>query len=69
MISGRCPICSKTFEIAKLDDLPSFPFCCERCRLVDIGRWIDGAYVIPGRSAAPAPADSGESDEADTNGE
>jgi uncharacterized protein len=48
MIRGRCPICSKRFEIAKLDDLPGFPFCSERCRLIDLGRWIDGAYTIPG---------------------
>ncbi|MGC8640142.1 MAG: DNA gyrase inhibitor YacG [Isosphaeraceae bacterium] len=51
MIKGRCPICSKSFEIARLDDLPSFPFCSDRCRLIDLGRWIDGAYVIPGSPA------------------
>ena len=53
MIKGRCPICAKPLEIAKLADLPSFPFCSERCRLIDLGRWIDGAYVVPG-----PPADS-----------
>ena len=47
MIRGRCPICSKTFELARLDDLPSFPFCSDRCRMVDLGRWIDGSYTIP----------------------
>lgn len=48
MIKVRCPICSNTLEIEKLDDLPSFPFCSERCRLIDLGRWIDGVYTIPG---------------------
>jgi endogenous inhibitor of DNA gyrase (YacG/DUF329 family) len=48
MIRGKCPICGKTFEIEKLDALPSFPFCSDRCRMVDLGRWIDGAYAIPG---------------------
>lgn len=47
MIRGRCPICSKGFEIDRMEDLPSFPFCSERCRLIDLGRWIDEAYVIP----------------------
>ncbi len=42
MIRGRCPTCSKEFAIEALDDLPSFPFCSDRCRLVDLGRWIDG---------------------------
>ena len=24
------------------------PFCSERCRLVDLGAWIDEKYAIPG---------------------
>ena len=55
MIRGRCPICEKSYEIAGLDDLPSFPFCSERCRLIDLGRWADGTYVIPGRPAPTQP--------------
>jgi endogenous inhibitor of DNA gyrase (YacG/DUF329 family) len=59
MIRGRCPICSKTFSVAKLDDLPSFPFCSDRCRLIDLGRWIDGDYAIPvGSSASPDAEDN-----------
>ena len=27
---------------------PDFPFCSRRCRMVDLGRWIEGRYVIPG---------------------
>jgi len=51
MIRGRCPICSRTFEAQSLDAHPSFPFCSPRCRLVDLGRWIDGAYAIPAGEA------------------
>jgi uncharacterized protein len=25
---------------------PEFPFCSERCRLVDLGKWASGGYVI-----------------------
>jgi endogenous inhibitor of DNA gyrase (YacG/DUF329 family) len=46
MIQGRCPICARSFAIAALADLPSFPFCSPRCRLIDLGRWIDGAYTV-----------------------
>jgi endogenous inhibitor of DNA gyrase (YacG/DUF329 family) len=63
MIQGKCPICGKTFQTATLDDLPSFPFCSERCRLVDLGRWIDGDYAIPGRPEPPPGAQSDEEDE------
>ena len=55
MIRGRCPICGKSFEVATPADLPSFPFCSDRCRLVDLGRWIDGAYAVPGPEV---PADT-----------
>ena len=26
----------------------AFPFCSRACRLVDLGRWLDGAYRVPG---------------------
>ena len=24
------------------------PFCSERCKLIDLGNWASGEYVIPG---------------------
>ena len=27
----------------------SKPFCSERCRDVDLNRWLSGAYAIPAR--------------------
>jgi endogenous inhibitor of DNA gyrase (YacG/DUF329 family) len=57
MIKGRCPTCGTSYEIQTLDDLPAFPFCSDRCRLVDLGRWIDGAYVIPGPEVPSPPAE------------
>lgn len=57
MIRGRCPTCSKAFEVASLDDLPSFPFCSDRCRLIDLGRWIDGTNAIPADAPLPLPED------------
>ncbi len=56
MIRGRCPTCRKSFEAASLADLPAFPFCSERCRLVDLGRWLDDRHGVP---AAP-PSDPDE---------
>jgi endogenous inhibitor of DNA gyrase (YacG/DUF329 family) len=55
MIRGTCPICGRAFEVATIDDLPSFPFCSNRCKLIDLGRWIDGAYVIPGPAVPMEP--------------
>jgi endogenous inhibitor of DNA gyrase (YacG/DUF329 family) len=39
----KCPICKKTVETSS----PDAPFCSERCRIIDLGNWASGAYVIP----------------------
>lgn len=38
----HCPICKKL--VGKRD--PEFPFCSERCRLLDLGKWASGGYVV-----------------------
>ena len=38
----RCPICKK--EVKNTD--AEFPFCSDRCRTIDLGKWASGAYVI-----------------------
>lgn len=38
----RCPICKKPVP----NKNPDFPFCSERCRLIDLGKWASGEYVI-----------------------
>jgi endogenous inhibitor of DNA gyrase (YacG/DUF329 family) len=43
----KCPICKK--DVKRGD--PDFPFCSERCRLIDLGNWASGKYVIPGSPA------------------
>ena len=43
----RCPICKKSVARESED----FPFCSERCRLTDLGRWATGDYRIPGEPA------------------
>jgi endogenous inhibitor of DNA gyrase (YacG/DUF329 family) len=40
-----CPICGKPATEA------SKPFCSERCRDVDLNRWLSGSYVIPAASS------------------
>jgi endogenous inhibitor of DNA gyrase (YacG/DUF329 family) len=42
----KCPICKKPVKAGT----PDVPFCSERCRKIDLGKWASGAYVI----ASPA---------------
>jgi uncharacterized protein len=47
----KCPICGKpAIEASK-------PFCSERCRDVDLNRWLSNSYAIPGRPEADEDAD------------
>jgi len=47
----KCPTCKKPVE----EQQPVYPFCSERCKLIDLGRWASEAYVIsaPVQSSDP----------------
>ncbi len=42
-----CPTCKAVTTWA---ENPWRPFCSERCKLIDLGRWAAEEYRIPGRS-------------------
>jgi uncharacterized protein len=68
-MKANCPICRKRTESEMHAD---FPFCSERCRLIDLGNWASEKYVISEpafdesmyedveRDATPSDADSSE---------
>lgn len=39
----RCPICKATTDSEMHKD---FPFCSERCRMMDLGNWSSEKYVV-----------------------
>jgi len=45
----KCPKCKKEFRYY---DSEFRPFCCERCKMVDLGKWVTGEYAIPARPEA-----------------
>ena len=42
-----CHVCSKAVR----PKTRFVPFCSERCKMVDLGRWFTGEYVIAGEDA------------------
>lgn len=42
VVKLRCPICKK--PVKRTD--PDSPFCGDRCRMIDLGKWASGQYVI-----------------------
>jgi len=53
----KCPTCSKQVD---WQDNPFRPFCSERCKLVDLSKWVSEEYRVPGR---PVPAEPLEDEE------
>ena len=51
-----CPICRRPTDSERDAD---FPFCSERCRLVDLGNWSSEKYKI----SSPAAMDESELEE------
>jgi len=51
----KCPICKKEVDRAN----PEFPFCSERCRVIDLGNWASGKYVIS-TPLSPPPSQTNE---------
>jgi uncharacterized protein len=42
-----CPICKKPVPETRPGERHFAPFCSERCKLIDLGRWLGEKYQIP----------------------
>lgn len=40
----KCPTCRSATQ---WEGNPYRPFCSERCKLIDLGKWLNEAYRIP----------------------
>jgi endogenous inhibitor of DNA gyrase (YacG/DUF329 family) len=45
-VTVRCPTCNHPVEWSQRS--PYRPFCSRRCKLIDLGAWLDGSNHIPG---------------------
>ena len=57
----KCPICGKMVKPKTDEKGGFFPFCSERCKLVDLNEWFEEGYTI----SSPVP----ETDEEEGEGE
>lgn len=46
MAMVKCPTCGTHLKWGP--QFPYRPFCSKRCRLIDLGAWLDGSNHIPG---------------------
>ena len=48
----KCPTCRKETQ---WEGNAHRPFCSDRCRLIDLGAWVDERYRIPAEESADPP--------------
>lgn len=45
----KCPICKKQ---AEYNGNEYRPFCSERCKMLDLGAWVEGEYALPSETTS-----------------
>ena len=55
-VKAHCPRCGVSI---RWGGNPFRPFCSERCKLIDLGTWVDEGYHIAGESAPDEDAHEG----------
>jgi len=56
-VRARCPRCG---TVIKWEGNDYRPFCSERCKLIDLGRWIDEEYRVIGEDSPSSKEEGGE---------
>ena len=45
LVRFTCPTCRRALEGTRAEH-PALPFCSDRCRLADLGSWLNESYRI-----------------------
>ena len=59
----NCPICNAIVHLYTESGRPATqtaPFCSDRCKNIDLSRWLDESYSVP-NSSTESDDDEGES--------
>ena len=56
----KCPTCKKETD---LTGNPYRPFCSDRCRLIDLGRWLGEDYRVHADATEESPSEVEDEDE------
>jgi hypothetical protein len=53
-----CPTCKGPRKL--YPENQAFPFCSGRCKLAELGNWLDGRYALPGEPVSEEQDDDRE---------
>ncbi len=57
-MKNRCPICKTIVSVSpnkQSEEAKLFPFCSRRCKLIDLGVWLDAEYKINSEPSVNSP--------------
>lgn len=54
VLNVDCPRCKKKFNYYSSEYRP---FCSEKCRLIDLGQWLNESYTVPVQKLTQEEAD------------
>ncbi len=54
ILKVKCPQCATIFSYYESEFRP---FCCERCKLIDLGHWFEETYRVPEKEKKPYEQD------------
>jgi len=46
LVDERCRYCNRPLDAASPDHRKHRPFCSPRCRMAELGHWLEGRYVV-----------------------
>lgn len=44
IMNVKCPTCDEKFNYYQSEFRP---FCCEKCKMIDLGHWFEESYRVP----------------------
>jgi hypothetical protein len=52
-LTKPCPICKQPAALPAMNRW--FPFCSNRCKTIDLGKWLNEEYRVPSGDDEPPP--------------
>lgn len=66
LLKVSCPQCGVVFSYY---DSEFRPFCCERCKMVDLGHWFEESYKVPDKEITKTEKNKNEKPSHEESGE
>ena len=64
LLQVNCPQCEKKFAYYESEFRP---FCCEKCKMIDLGHWFKESYRVPSKEQIQGDGQNGELENEEQN--